>query len=246
MRLTVLLWSAALFSSALSAAECTAVSGARSVPVLELYTSEGCDSCPPADRWVTALRSRYGPERLVVLAFHVDYWDKLGWIDRYAQGRFSERQRIVNSRTGNRVVYTPQLVLNGRDLRTRESFDASLAALERVAPRASIRLAVDAAPGRVAVSGAWSGGAQPAQGWIALYENRLATNVTAGENRNKRLEHDFVVRDIAGPFPAGTVAHTFKLQPDWKRADLGVAAFVQNPQSGDTLQSIALAACGAA
>lgn len=76
--------------------------------MLELYTSEGCDSGPSADRWVSALPGRgLGSDRIVVLGFHVDYWDYLGWRDPYAQRVFSDRQRAINARNGTRFVYTP-------------------------------------------------------------------------------------------------------------------------------------------
>jgi len=94
------------------------------------------------------------------------------------------------------------------------------------------------------VSGTWSGtDAAQAQGWLALYENRLVTDVAAGENRNKRLHHDYVVRDIAGPFPSGALAHAFTLDARWKRPDLAVAGFVQDARSGDVLQAISLNVC---
>ena len=239
------------FSAAARAAECTAASGERRVPLLELYTSEGCDSCPPVDRWVSELPARgYGRGRVVVLAFHVDYWDRLGWIDPYGKARFSERQRLANSRNGERVIYTPQLILNGRDYRRgylRDDFAARLAEPDGAPARAAIRLAVAPATGTFTVSGAWSASgahdARHAQGWIAIYENRLATNVAAGENRGKRLQHDFVVRELAGPFPAGTFSHTFVIDSRWKRADLGVAGFVQDARGGETLQAVALPVC---
>src|SRR5688572_5754805 len=107
-----------LATFSVAGAECSAVSAPNRVPLLELYTSEGCNSCPPTDRWVSALQGRdYAGSRVVVLAFHVDYWDRLGWPDRFAQPRFTERQRLINSRNRSRVMYTPQLVLNGRDYR---------------------------------------------------------------------------------------------------------------------------------
>lgn len=237
---------AALPDSTLAAA-CAAQSRPQRVPLLELYTSEGCDSCPPADRWVSELPRRgLDAGRLVVLAFHVDYWDRLGWIDPYGQARFSERQRLVNSRNGARVVYTPQTVLNGKDYRRRSQSDlaARVADIARAPARASIRVVLEPASDRVSVTGAWSGADAPhAQGWLALYENRLASDVTAGENRNKRLDHDFVVRDIAGPLPGGTFAHAFRLDQRWKRPDLAVAAFVQDARSGDVLQALSLGFC---
>src|SRR5262252_8617302 len=101
-----------------SAGECDATSGGRRVPVLELYTSEGCDSCPPVDRWVGGLPARgLTPDRVVTLAFHVDYWNHLGWADPYARAEFSERQRAATRRNEGRFVYTPQLMLNGKDYR---------------------------------------------------------------------------------------------------------------------------------
>lgn len=183
-----------------------------------------------------------------MLAFHVDYWDRLGWIDRFGQARFSERQRQLNDRNRARVVYTPQLVLNGKDYRRSgdDDFARRVGELNRARPAASIRLGLAESGDRVAVSGAWSApdGAN-AQAWLALYESRLSTEVKAGENRGKRLEHDYVVRDIAGPFPKGALAHTFALDKRWNRAHVGVASFVQDPRSGDVLQALAKGFCPA-
>lgn len=253
-RIPLLLLCAALaLPVAATAAQCTAASGERRVPLLELYTSEGCDSCPPADRWLSALPARgYGTDRVVALAFHVDYWNYLGWIDPFAQKRYSERQHQVASRNQARVVYTPQFTLNGQDYRrgiVRDDFGEQVAALGRRKPQASLQLALDLAPEVVTVSGTASvsdASERPAsQTWLALYENNLATEVTAGENRGKRLAHDFVVRDIAGPFPADaqgqvTLDHRFAIDARWKNRDLAVAAFVQNARSGDVLQALAL------
>jgi hypothetical protein len=229
------------------AAECTATSTPYRVPLLELYTSEGCDSCPPADRWVSSLPSRgLGGDRLVVLAFHVDYWDRLGWPDRFAQARFTERQRAVNERNRSRVVYTPHLVLNGKDYRRGLGDDVT----ERVAAisqeRAKVALSLNVAPSESQwrINAQWSGAKLgDARAWVALYENNLATDIRAGENRNKRLQHDFVVRDLAGPFPSGGFSHVFKVDAAWKRRDLAVAAFIQEPRSGDVLQALMVASC---
>jgi hypothetical protein len=195
------------------------------------------------------LRARgYDEERVVVLAFHVDYWDQLGWTDRFGQRRFSERQRLVNNRNGAGFVYTPQLVLNGKDYRRggRDDFAARLAGLARAKANAEIRLSVTPLEDKLTVSATWSSPLEKnAQGWLALYENRLATDVSAGENRNKRLQHNFVVRDIAGPFPSGNFAYAFAVNPRWKRADLVVASFVQGARSGDVLQALTVSACAA-
>jgi hypothetical protein len=228
-----------------AAAECTAQSGERRVPLLELYTSEGCDSCPPTDRWVSALPARgYGPDRVVVLAFHVDYWDRLGWPDRFAQARFSERQRAVNDRNGARVIYTPQLMLNGKDYRRSmlgDDLARQLAQLD--GPKARLRLRATTAANRLSVNVVSETGAADAQTWIALFENALVTDVRAGENRGKRLQHDFVTRELKGPFAAGSATHSFTLDPSWNHENLGIAAFVSHARTGETLQALALPLC---
>lgn len=239
------------------AAQCQAVSGAGRVALLELYTSEGCDSCPPTDRWVSGLPGRgLAHDRVVVLAFHVDYWNTLGWADPYAKAEYSSRQRAVSQRRKARVVYTPQLLLNGDDYRRgylQDDFPGRVNAVNRDAAKAriSLKLATEAANtlsvhGTAAVPDA--GERRGAQIHLALYENNLSSQVTTGENRGKQLRHDFVVRELAGPYtiePQGTAAlsYRFKLDPRWKTADLHVAAFVQNELTGEVLQALAAPFC---
>lgn len=235
---------------------CTATSGERRVPVLELYTSQGCDSCPPTDRWVSSLPARgYTADRLVTLAFHVDYWDRLGWPDPYAQQRFSERQRHIAARNAARVVYTPQLVLNGRDYRrpiVRDDLNERIASLNQEPPRATLSLTLHPTAHTIATTGQVSVPAPSDRGhahvFLALSENNIGNSVTAGENRGKRLAHDFVVRELVGPLhpDAGgnaSLQHVFKLDPRWKRPDLTVSAFVQHQISGATLQALSLSNC---
>ncbi|MGH8632371.1 MAG: DUF1223 domain-containing protein, partial [Burkholderiales bacterium] len=106
-----------LATAAQAAPTCEATSASRRVALLELYTSEGCSSCPPADRFMRSLEARgFDSGKVVALAFHVDYWDSLGWRDRFAQPGFSLRQRSAADRAGARFVYTPQFLLDGRDL----------------------------------------------------------------------------------------------------------------------------------
>jgi hypothetical protein len=192
----------------------------------------------------------------VTLAFHVDYWNYLGWPDPFSRAQYSERQRMASIRNRARVVYTPQLLLNGGDYRRGAVFDdfgERLGAHNRDPARAKISLQLHTEdPTGLGVSGtatvadiAARGGAQA---YLALYENNLSNQVTAGENRGKRLRHDFVVRDLAGPFPvdAGGEARLrqrFSLDTRWKSGDLHVAAFVQSERSGDVLQALAMPYC---
>lgn len=241
---------AMLAATPATAATCTATSGAQRTALLELYTSEGCDSCPPADRWTSALPARgFDAQRVVTLAYHVDYWNYLGWVDPFAQAHFTERQRFVNARIRNRTVYTPQLMLDGKDYRgglSLSDFQQRITTANREKPGADIALSLNTAAATVDASAQitlhqkQSGAAV----FLALYENRLATQVSAGENKGTRLEHNFVVRELAGPFATdATVSHKFRVLPAWKARDLSVAVFVQAAATGEVLQALALPAC---
>ncbi len=233
---------------------CNATSGAQRVALLELYTSEGCDSCPPADRWVSALPARgFDAQRVVTLAYHVDYWNYLGWADPFAQARFTERQRFANNRIRNRTIYTPQLMLDGKDYRAGLSisdFQQRVTAVNREKPGADIALSTTATAGVLEASAQIRlHRKEPGTSvFLALIENKLANQVNSGENKGKRLEHDFVVRELAGPFAINTanapIKHKFRVAPSWKTRDLSVAAFVQTAATGEVLQALALPWCG--
>jgi len=228
----------ALVAPIADAATCTATSGATRNRLLELYTSEGCSSCPPADRWLSQLPRDAG---VVPLAFHVDYWDRLGWKDRFAQAAFSQRQRDRNGGLG--WIYTPQVMLDGEDFR---SWQRGLPAPSNSPAQAGLTLALDQTPGHIDVQAesrfASPGAARDATLYLALVENRLSSKVTAGENAQRSLHHDHVVRQLAGPLDPSRARHRFKLQPGWKAADLGVAAFVLDAR-GATLQALARPGC---
>lgn len=96
---------------------CTVQSGTQVRPVIELYTSQGCSSCPPADRWLSSLSSEKTPGEPVIQAFHVAYWDYIGWVDRFAAPAYTQRQRQLAGWNGLRSIYTPQVLVNARDWR---------------------------------------------------------------------------------------------------------------------------------
>ncbi len=217
------------------------------VSLLELYTSEGCSSCPPADRRVSALPRPFVPEKLVVLAFHVDYWNYLGWPDRFSQRAFTARQQALVRANGLRTAYTPQLALNGRDYRGLGSIESEVARLNT--RPAGARLALQAENKAAAihvrsVARLTTPAAESAALYVALFENNLETRVDAGENRGRRLRHDYVVRVLLGPFPVPNgrelrQENKIAVGADWKIADLGVAAFVQSERTGEVLQATA-------
>jgi hypothetical protein len=226
------------------------------VAVVELYTSEGCNSCPPADQWMSSIgRNGYSFDSVVPLAMHVDYWDDLGWKDRFASGRFTGRQHRLTDLGGGKVVYTPEVFVNTRELRSWESsarFSQSVAAVNATPARASIRLELDPPiDGRLAVLARFKLAegvvADRAQAYVALYENRLKSDVRAGENRGVMLLHDHVVRQWIGPLVltrgSAEISQVLVLHKDAVLRNLGVAALVQDEARRDILQATAMAAC---
>ncbi len=240
---------AAVAAPAVAAPACVARSGEHRAVLLELYTSEGCDSCPPADRRLSQWKTQAGlAGRLVPLAFHVDYWDRLGWTDRFASAQYTQRQYAMAGLARSRSVYTPQFLRNGRDWRSAAS---PLDGAGELPAGAAIALELDAArSGQLELSGTVTATKPGSEVWLALYENNLESQVRAGENSGKTLRHDYVVRRLIGPLAPGqegrlSLRQQIALDAGWKRADLGVVVFVQDRISGEILQALQRHACPA-
>lgn len=176
-----------------AAPNCTAQSSTSITPVVELYTSEGCNSCPPADRWISSLKAEPG---VVALAFHVDYWDSLGWKDRFASSAYTQRQAQQQQSNGARFSYTPQVVLNGIDRPQWHSQPAPNAVRERAPAKVDIALTRDGRRLQAQVRALPGAPTRLAAYW-AVSENGHSTAVKAGENQGETLKHDFVVRQYA-------------------------------------------------
>jgi hypothetical protein len=236
---------------------CSARSGPQLLPLVELFTSEGCDSCPPADRFLSAsFPAGAGSPRASVLAFHVDYWDRLGWKDRFAAPTHTQRQYAAMRAAGGTFVYTPQLLVQGRDVAPgkRDRIPALVAAAAAGPARATIALdvATDEARAHVVRTSVAvpAGAAAPrAQLWVAYTESGLVSDVKAGENRGARLAHDHVVRAWHGPFRAdanGIVAATVTIPRPAERGRVpAFVAVVLDEKTGEVLQSLTSHGCGA-
>jgi len=189
-RLLAMLATLALAAPA-PAQEMVIESGERKVALLELYTSEGCSSCPPADRWFSTLN---GDPRLwrevVPVAFHVDYWDYIGWKDRFASPLYGERQRQLAREGSVRTVYTPGLVVNGEEWRG--WFSRPQLRVEPGPRVGRLRLEVEGERVRLDFLPA-IGGLATLDAHVALLGFDIETEVEAGENDGRRLQHDFVV-----------------------------------------------------
>ncbi len=184
--------------------QCSVVSGATVPVIVELYTSEGCNSCPPADRWLSQAVARAGKVRegaaaFIPLAFHVDYWDYIGWKDAFAQPAFAQRQGALARTGGASGVYTPQVFVNGRDDRnwTRDAVALTGAGSSGgAAAKATVKFSVSSMwrDDAVTIRGKLAEPSSAVRLRYAVTENGLVTAVKAGENKGETLRHDAVVR----------------------------------------------------
>jgi hypothetical protein len=171
--------------------------------VIELYTSEGCSSCPPADQWLSTLKGANARGQLVAQAFHVNYWDYIGWTDRFAAPTYTTRQRQISAANKLDGIYTPQLV---RDGITTRGYSSSISSSEPA--KAHIQLSQTAA-------NSFEANIQPTDpqtAWTAYFtvtEHGHTSRVTAGENKGESLAHDFVVRQYV---PLGSYNGAQKLR----------------------------------
>ncbi len=216
-------------------------SGDRHVALLELYTSEGCSSCPRADRWLSALTE---DERLwkqvVPVAFHVDYWDYIGWRDRFAAPAFTQRQRTYQRQGQVGTVYTPGLVLDGKEWRSWFVLPV-LRVGEREAPgRLRLRVAGDTIDADF--SPLEGSSHEAVRLHVALLGFGLHTEVRGGENKGRRLTHDFVVLDYhQHAMAANGERHAARVTVARSREParrLGLAAWVSRGADQRPLQAV--------
>ena len=208
-------------------------SGPERVSLLELFTSEGCSSCPPAEDWMTGLRKH--PElwkRFVPVAFHVDYWDYLGWKDGLAAASFSGRQSRYAASWGSGGVYTPGFVLNGKERRGQP-----LSAL----PKGDVGvLFVERQGDTYRITFEPAGEAGPYSVHAALLGFDVVTDVKSGENSGRRLVHDFTVMDFkeAVMAPGGErFESSVELKASRAAGKLGIAVWLTREGSLEPLQA---------
>ena len=228
-------WLSAPAAMSTTPATCRVEASGAPPRVVELYTSEGCNSCPPADRWLSSLMGRGDT---LAAAFHVDYWDRLGWRDRFGSARHTERQSQMQAHAGVGFSYTPQVLVDGRDWRRWPSLppipDAGRGRATLVLQRDGdkvqwqVQPAADA-PARLAL-------------WWALLEDGHVTEVKAGENAGATLHHDHVVRRFGAVPPwRGTSAQTIEVPASGEGGrPLRLLAVVTDAANGATLQAAQL------
>jgi hypothetical protein len=233
---------------------CKATSTVYITPVVELYTSEGCSSCPPADKWVSTLKVKNAPNSAVnaavnaavIQAFHVNYWDYIGWPDRFATPAHTSRQRQISAWNKQNGIYTPQMVLNGQDWRgwggSSRNVTASTASQEPAKSSISLlQTGTDQFEAVVAPVANSNGAAATWSAYWTITEHGHTTKVKAGENNGETLLHDFVVRQYT-PVGDYSAASPQKLSLRGVAATPGherqVNLVVFDPKTGKTIQAV--------
>jgi hypothetical protein len=221
------------------------------IPVIvELFTSEGCSSCPPADAVLIDLveHQPVAGVQVIGLGEHVDYWDRQGWKDRFSDHVFTQRQQAYATAAGSSDVYTPQMFVDGGAPFVGSDRTAAIAAIRRAAARPKPAIALNATgPNSYAVSIGPSRAIAGATVWLAIVEDGLSSMVTGGENSGRALRHAAVTRRLITLGKAdkdGSFARegSLDLDPRWKRPALHAIVIVQPGSFGPiaAARSIAL------
>ena len=230
-----------IFTSAVPAGQARTFlqSGPEQVALVELYTSQGCSSCPPADQWLSRLKESPGLwDQFVPLAFHVDYWDYIGWQDRFAQASFGQRQRQYAKQGGARTVYTPGMMLNGKDWwgwregsMPRDDQHRVGTLTVGIEEQGMLIRYLPSEPGRKSL-----------RVYLALLGFEQQSHVTAGENRGRKLNNEFiVVKLIEAPLERKDDGYfatvpVFAQNPQFSR--LAIAAWVSEASKQIPLQAV--------
>jgi hypothetical protein len=231
---------------------CEAHSGPNTAVLIELYTSEGCSSCPPADKQLGQLaKSLASNAEFVPLALHVGYWNSPGWKDRFAQEQFAQRQDWLVHTNNQRTVYTPQFFVAGSEFQAwNSSLRDTVLHLNAKPAAAIISLHTKHSAANVLKLDATATthvGDDTTALYLAIAENGLVTKVKGGENQGVTLAHDHVVREWFGPFRLHDgktqVQREVILPAAWHRDHLETIAFVQDEHSGAVLQALRASSC---
>jgi len=237
---------------AAGSAACSVHSGQRTAALIELYTSEGCSSCPPADQKLARLPQVLEPgAEAFALALHVNYWDSIGWQDPYAQSVFSERQSWLVHANHHDVVYTPHFFVSGTELSPgQDGLRDEVIRVNARPAKAEIQLNSSRTSNgalMIDVVAHAPEGVGPAALYLALAENGLVSKVLRGENGGLTLTHEHVARTWIGPIvltnETAQVHREMPLPGGAVPAQLELVAFVEDEHTGKILQAVGSQAC---
>lgn len=224
----------------------TVTSHPQQTALLELYTSEGCSSCPPAERWLNQVIKQDDPNlNVLALAFHVDYWDYIGWKDRFASPRHTARQRQLSKKNRMNTIYTPGFFINDMESRNTRNLLDSFQPENQPDSALTLELQVTHDPNQYTAQVKYLAGFKKTHKLqIIVFEDNLISEVTDGENTGRNLKHEHVVRYLSPTLTFDTdtnqaIRHVIPVAKDWKRNNQGLAALVKT-SSGEYLQSVQL------
>ncbi|MDR3429743.1 DUF1223 domain-containing protein [Silvimonas sp.] len=255
--LVLLLAALAPMQALAAAVACTAQSSPHRAALVQLFTSEGCSDCPPADQRLNTLgnapMASNSAQQVIPLALHVNYWDNLGWRDPFAQPEFGDLQSWMVDVTGGHVVYTPHFFVNGTPyLDWRSKLDAVFGQTFSQSAPASVQLQVQAlGNNQLSVHTVVSAiktakPTEPLQLRLAVTEGNLVSHVQAGENGGVTLNHAHVTRVLSPPIAlsdqGASIQTTLSLPPATGKI-VRVVAYVQNSKTAEVLQAVTTADC---
>src|SRR5258708_4716409 len=247
--LGIALFGAVLAARAIIAKPAATPEAKRKSVVVELFTSEGCSSCPPADALLFQLRQQAQQDgtEIIPLGFHVDYWNDLGWQDRFSSSAYSRRQEQYAHKFALDGPYTPQMVVDGsREFTGSDSSRARSAIAQEATQAQTADVQLSLSSDKLLVRVTSSGGNIAGDATLAITEDNLTTNVGAGENNGRVLRHTAVVREFRtlGKLTQGSFQAEIPLTPakEWKLKDLRNWVFVQVPSTGPIAGAASLSA----
>ena len=203
--------------------------------MVELFTSQGCSSCPPADRLLSELATR---DDILALGFHVDYWDYIGWRDTFAKPEFSKRQQHYAKRLRHNSVYTPQIIVNGTSEATGSDRAAVLAMVGNATSEARVGIDVASAEGNaLRIFANAADGATAADLWLVTFDRERAVEISKGENRGRSMRYSNVVRGLWKVGAWSGTAVELNVQPAEMTGDKGEfwAVILQSRSDGRVL-----------
>lgn len=214
-----------------------AAQDSKGFAVVELFTSEGCSSCPPADELMEKIQEDNKNRQIYILAFHVDYWDHQGWKDRFSDHEFSNRQRQYADWLNVRTVYTPQVVVNGRSEHVGSDQGPVLQAISEglsQGPAGTLALTASIARNQLKVNYEGAGQEKNTELVLALVQRSAASRVKAGENSGRSLSHVQIVRRLLRvPLDAGNKKDvSVRLPAGFGAAGWELIGFVQHTDDG--------------
>ena len=216
------------------------VSNKNKTPVLvELFTSEGCSSCPPADRVLSQLETEQPNKdaEIITLALHVDYWDNIGWKDEFSSALYSQRQNVYGQKLKLNQVYTPQMIVDGQTQFVGSNMSEANKAISQNAKNAKALVELNNSDNTLKIKISDVPLHENASIFLAIAEDNLSNNIKGGENSGRKLDHTSVVRELKSVGMIKAEENGFdnsiavELQPQWKRENLKFVVFIQENMS---------------